>query len=116
MVLHRAGTIAERRKPRAEELEKTFHARLLSASGELSSLLSVEARRRLLLGHVFHPVAQHAVDQAGHLGGHGLKLGSVLRKEVSKFFALNLPKIRKASCGVQEALDSKEQIGCGGQI
>ena len=38
LVLHRAGTIAERRKPRAEELEKTFHARLLSASGELFSL------------------------------------------------------------------------------
>src|SRR5881296_3518110 len=26
LVLHRAGTIAERQKPRAEELEKTFHA------------------------------------------------------------------------------------------
>ena len=38
LVLHRAGTIAERQKPRAEELEKTFHARLLSASGELFSL------------------------------------------------------------------------------
>src|SRR2546429_8069533 len=24
------------------------------------------------LVHVFHPVAQHAVDQAGQLGGHGL--------------------------------------------
>ena len=44
------------------------------------------------------------------------RLGSVLSKEVSKFFALNLPKLRRASCGVQEALDSKRQIGCGGQI
>ena len=38
LVLHRAGTIAERQKPRAEELEKTFHAFLQSASGELFSL------------------------------------------------------------------------------
>src|ERR1700747_2207404 len=38
LVLHRAGTIAERRKPRAEELEGTFYALLLSASGELFSL------------------------------------------------------------------------------
>ena len=38
LVLHRAGTIAERQKPRAEELEKTFHALLQSASGELFSL------------------------------------------------------------------------------
>jgi hypothetical protein len=38
VVLHPAGTIAERQKPRAEELEKTFHALLLSASGELFSL------------------------------------------------------------------------------
>jgi hypothetical protein len=38
LVLHRAGTIAERQKPRAEELEKTFHALLFSASGELFSL------------------------------------------------------------------------------
>ncbi len=38
LVLHRAGTIAERRKLRAEELEKTFHALLQSASGELFSL------------------------------------------------------------------------------
>jgi predicted transcriptional regulator len=44
------------------------------------------------------------------------RLGSVLRKEVSEFFALNLPKIRRAPCGVQEALDSKRQNGCGGQI
>src|SRR5215467_769771 len=28
LVLHRTGTIAERHKPRAEELEKTFHALL----------------------------------------------------------------------------------------
>jgi hypothetical protein len=41
------------------------------------------------------------------------RLGSVLRKGVSKFFALNLPKIRKVSCGVREALDSKQQIGRG---
>src|SRR5206468_5391813 len=38
LVLHRAGTIAERQKPRAEELEKTFRAPLQSASGELLSL------------------------------------------------------------------------------
>ena len=38
LVLHRTGTIAERHKPRAEELEKTFHALLRSASGELFSL------------------------------------------------------------------------------
>jgi hypothetical protein len=38
LVLHRAGTIAERQKPRVEELEKTFHALLQSASGELFSL------------------------------------------------------------------------------
>jgi len=37
-ILHRAGTIAERQKPRTEELEKTFHALLQSASGELFSL------------------------------------------------------------------------------
>jgi hypothetical protein len=38
LVLHRAGTNAERQKPRAEELEKTFDALLQSASGELFSL------------------------------------------------------------------------------
>jgi hypothetical protein len=38
LVLHRAGTIAERQKPRPEELEKTFHALFPSASGELFSL------------------------------------------------------------------------------
>jgi hypothetical protein len=32
LVLHRAGTIAERQKPRPEELEKTFHALFPSAS------------------------------------------------------------------------------------
>ena len=44
------------------------------------------------------------------------RLGAVLSKECSKFFALNLPKSKKASCGVQEALETKQLIGCGGQI
>ncbi len=44
------------------------------------------------------------------------RLGAVLSKESKKFFALNLPKIKRASCGVQEALDSKQLFGCGGQI
>jgi hypothetical protein len=51
LVLLKAGTIAERQKPRAEELEKTFQALLLSASGELFSLdkdLSWKSRNRKL--------------------------------------------------------------------
>ena len=44
------------------------------------------------------------------------RLGAVLSWESKKFFALNLPPIKRASCGVQEALDSKQLIGCGGQI
>ena len=39
------------------------------------------------------------------------RLGTVLSKETSKFFALNLPKTKRASCGVQEALETKQQIG-----
>ena len=38
LVLLKAGTTAERQQSRAEELEKTFQALLLSASGELFSL------------------------------------------------------------------------------
>ena len=38
LVLLKAGTTAERQQSRAEELEKTFHALLQSASGELFSL------------------------------------------------------------------------------
>ena len=36
---------------------------------ELAVFKFVEGRS---LVHVFHPVAQHAVDQAGQLGRHGL--------------------------------------------
>jgi hypothetical protein len=35
LILQIAGTTAERRQPRAEELKELFHALLLSASGEL---------------------------------------------------------------------------------
>ena len=44
------------------------------------------------------------------------QLGRVLSKEVAKFFALNLPKTKRASGGVPKALENKQQIGCGGQI
>jgi hypothetical protein len=51
LVLLKAGTTAERQKPRAEELEKTFQALLLSVPGELFSLdkdLSWKSRTRKL--------------------------------------------------------------------
>jgi hypothetical protein len=44
------------------------------------------------------------------------RLGSVLSKEAAEFFALNLPKTKRASGGVPKALENKQQIGCGGQI
>ena len=53
------------------------------------------------------------------IGGDGEvanRLGSVLSKEAAKFFALNLPKTKRASGGVPKALENKQQIGCGGQI
>ncbi len=54
--------------------------------------------------------------QIGGDDGVASKLGSVLSKEVAKFFALNLPKTKRASGGDPKALENKQQIGCGGQI
>ncbi len=54
--------------------------------------------------------------QIGGDDGVASKLGSVLSKEVAKFFALNLPKTKRAPGGVPKALENKHKIGCGGQI
>jgi len=44
------------------------------------------------------------------------RLGSVLSKEASNSLPLTCPKTKRASCGVQEALESKQENGCGGWI
>ena len=80
LVLHRAGTIAERQKPRAEELEKTFHALLQSASGELFSLdkdLSWKSRSGTSSG-----ISSNAVSGPVTITSPGSRLsGSWLREE-----------------------------------
>jgi hypothetical protein len=62
LVLHRAGTIAERQKPRAEELEKTFQALLQSVSGELFLLtrpiMDVWFARMVISGFTLHDLAR----------------------------------------------------------
>jgi integrase len=54
--------------------------------------------------------------QIGEDGDVARRLGTVLSKEASNSLPLTCPKQKRASCGVQEALETKRAIGCGGQI
>ena len=97
LVLHRAGTIAERQKPRAEELEKTFHARLLSASGELFSLdkdLSWKSRSGKLLPCRFQPIP-------GWMTGNPDVIVH-LRKNTLHKTAVCSQVVRKTSCSLAD--------------
>src|SRR6516165_12969 len=69
IILARNSCLLGRGRYWDHSVSELFGFRLEPLDLELSVLKLVEGRS---LVHVFHPVAQHAIDQAGQLGGHGL--------------------------------------------